>query len=75
MLKPFPNNKFYSSKLKEIEDDNFSFDENGRKLFKLAGNTMGKGKIASYTQFLLFPRVFKKLVLQTPKTRACLGTG
>ena len=27
---PFPNDKFYSSKLKEVADDNFQLNENGR---------------------------------------------
>ena len=36
---------------------------------------MGKGEIARYKQFLLFPE-FSRLVLQTrKKTRACLGKG
>ena len=35
-----------SSKLKEFTDDNFKFDENGRKLSKCVENTVGKGEIA-----------------------------
>ena len=35
-----------SSKLKEFADDNFKFDENGRKLSKWVENTVGKGEIA-----------------------------
>ena len=31
-----------SYKLKEFADDNFKFDENGRKLFKQVENTVGK---------------------------------
>ena len=34
-----------SSKLKELADDNFKFDENGRKWVE---NTVGKGEIARY---------------------------
>ena len=34
------------------------FDENGRKLSKQVENTVGKGEIAHYEQFLLFPRCF-----------------
>ena len=34
-----------SSKLKEFTDDNFKFDENGRKLSKQVENTVGKGEI------------------------------
>ena len=37
-----------SSKLKEFADDNFKFDENGRKLSKRVENTVGKGEIACY---------------------------
>ena len=39
-------------------DDNFKFDENGRKLSKQVENTVGKGEIARYEQFLLFPQCF-----------------
>ena len=48
-----------SSKLKEFADDNFKFDENGRKLSKRVENTVGKGEIARYEQFLLFPQCFQ----------------
>ena len=34
--------------MKEFEDDNFKFDENGRKLSKRVENTVGKGEIACY---------------------------
>ena len=49
-----------ASKLKEFADDNFKFDENGRKLSKWVENTVGKGEIAGYEQFLLFPQCFQK---------------
>ena len=49
-----------SSKLKEFADDNFKFNENGRKLSKWVENTEGKGEIARYEQFLLFPQCFQK---------------
>ena len=48
------------SKFKEFTDDNSKCDENGSKLFKRVENTMGKGEIARYEQFLLFPRCFQK---------------
>ena len=32
-----------SSKLKEFADNNFKFDENGRKFSKSVENTVGKG--------------------------------
>ena len=41
-------------------DDNFKFDENGRKLSKQVENTVGKGEIARNEQFLLFPQCFLK---------------
>ena len=49
-----------SSKLKKFADDNFKFDENGRKLSKRVENNVGKGEITRYEQFLLFPQCFKK---------------
>ena len=44
-----------SSKLKEFADNNFRFDENGRKLSEQVENTVAKGEIACYELFLLFP--------------------
>ena len=49
-----------SSKLKEFADDNLEFNENGRKFFKQVENTVGKGEIARYEQFLLFLLCFRK---------------
>ena len=49
-----------SSKLKEFADDNFKFDENGRNFFRRVENIVGKGEIARYEQFLLFPQCFLK---------------
>ena len=46
--------------MKELADDNFKFDENGRKLSKRVENTVRKGEIARYEQFLLFPQCFRK---------------
>ena len=61
LVNPFPNDKFlYSSKLKEFADNNFKFDENGRKFYKTGENTVVKGEIAHYEQFLLFPHCFQK---------------
>ena len=48
----------YTSKLKEFSDNNFKFDENGRKLSKQVENSVGKGEIARSEQFLLFPQSF-----------------
>ena len=50
------------SKLEDSADDNFKFDENGRKFSKWVENTEGKGEIARYKQFLLFPQCFLKTI-------------
>ena len=52
-----------SSKLKEFADDNFEFNENGRKFSKWEENTKGKGEIARHEQFLLFSQSFQKIFL------------
>ena len=46
--------------MKELADDHFKFDENCRKFFKQIENIVGKGEIAPYEQFLLFPQCFQK---------------
>ena len=48
------------SKLKQVEDDIFKFDESNRKFSKWVENAVGKGEIARYEQFLLFPQCFQK---------------
>ena len=35
---------FYSSKLKDLPDDKFTFDENGKKTSKIIENTVQKGE-------------------------------
>ena len=60
-LNPLPDNKILDwSKLKQIEDDIFKFDENNRKFSKRVENTVVKGEITRYEQFLLFPQCFQK---------------
>ena len=59
LFNPLPDNNILDwSKLKQIEDDIFKFDENSRKFSKRVENTVGKGEIARYEQFLLFPQCF-----------------
>ena len=61
LVYPLPDDKkLESSKLKEFADGNFKLDENGSKLSKRVENTVGKGEIARYEQFLLFPQCFRK---------------
>ena len=60
VLTHYQMTNFRLFKLKEFADDNFKFDENSKKLSKWVENTVGKGEIARYEQFLLFPQCFKK---------------
>ena len=62
-----------SSKLKEFADLSFKFDENGSS--SRFEKTVEKEKLRSISNFSFFHSVFKRLVLQTCKTRACLGKG
>ena len=67
---------FHSSKLKEFADDDFKFAGNGRKLSKRVENTVGKGEIACYEQFLRFPQCFSKgLFPRGVKRCHCVGMG
>ena len=60
-LKPFPKRQSLDfPKLKEFADDNFKFDENGTQFSNRVENTAGKGEIARYEQFFLFPQCFQK---------------
>ena len=60
-MQSFPKRQILdSSKLKDFADDNFKFDENGRRFSERVENTVGKGEIARYEQFLLFPQCFQK---------------
>ena len=60
-LNPFPNHKTLEwSKWKEFADDNFESDENGGKYSERVENTVGKGEITLWDQFLLFPQSFQK---------------
>ena len=60
-FQPFPKRQILDfAKLKEVADDNFKFDENARKFSRQVEKTVGKGEIARYEQFLLFPQCFQK---------------
>ena len=73
---PFPNDEILdSSKLEEFADDNLKFDENDRKSSKCIGNTVGKGEIARYEQFLLFPQRFQKAFSQGRQKASLCGNG
>ena len=49
-----------STKLKEFVDDNLEFDKYSRKFSKRVENTVEKGEIACFEQFLPFPQCFLK---------------
>ena len=60
-LYPFPRRQILdSSKLKEFAGNKFKLGDNARKFSKSTENTVGKGEIARYEQFLLFPQYFQK---------------
>ena len=46
--------------MKQSADNKFKFDENTRKVSKQIENTVGKGEIVCYEQFLLSPQCFQK---------------
>ena len=58
---PVRNDKFKTlPDWKTLQATILKFDENGRKFLKQVENTVGKGEIARYEQFLLFRQCFKK---------------
>ena len=65
-----------SPKLKELADDNFKFDENGRKSIQMGGKHCGKRRNCSLRAISPFPTMFSKvLYCRHVKTKACLGKG
>ena len=74
-LNPFLNDKFINqSKQKELVDDNFEFDENGRWFSKRVEDNCGKRRNCSFRAISPFPAVFSKdLYCRHVKTRAYLG--
>ena len=51
------------------------FDETGEKLSKRIENTVGKGEIAPYEQFLLFPQCFQKACFPGASKVSLCGNG
>ena len=75
-LKPFPKRQILgSSKLKVFTEDNFKFEENGRKFSIWVEISGGKGEIAGYEQFSFSHSVLKRLVLQPRKNQSLFGKG
>ena len=67
-----PKQTLDSSKLKEFADDNFKFDENGRKSIRIGRKHCGKRRKCSLRAT---SPVFKRLVLQTRKKKGLFGNG
>ena len=61
--------------MKMFANDNFKFDENGREFSKAVENTLGKGEIARYDQFLLFPQCFQKSCTADTKNQGLFVKG
>ena len=75
-INPLPDDKFYTSKLKEFADDNFKFDENGRKLSQMGGKHCGKRRNCLLQAISPFPTVFSKgLFPRGIKNCHCVGKG
>ena len=62
----------FGLKWKGFADNNFRFNENCRKFSKWVENTVGKGEIARYEQFLFFPLFSKDLYCKHVNSRTCL---
>ena len=57
----FPKGQILESlKLKKSANDNSKFYENGENFSQMVENTVGKGEIACYEQFLHSPQCFQK---------------
>ena len=57
-LNSLPNNILDSSKLKETADDNFNFDENGRRFSERVENNVGKRELLITCNFSYSYKVF-----------------
>ena len=76
IINPFPNDKLDASKLKNFEDANSKYDENGRKFSKMIKKTLWeKEKLLVTSNFSFSYSVFKRLGLQTRKNQGLFGKG
>ena len=53
--------------IQRVSDNYFEFDENGGEFSISVENTVGKGEIAHFEQFLLFPTEFQKICIADKK--------
>ena len=60
-VNPLPDDKFWTlPNWKSFQTTISNLTKNGKKLSTRVENTVGKGEIARYEQFLLFPQCFQK---------------
>ena len=60
-INPFPNDKFETlPNLKKMQKKKFEIDKNSGKFTESVEKAVGKGEVARYEQFLLFPQGFQK---------------
>ena len=75
-VQPFTRHNFKLFQTEKVcrqqADNNYEFDENGRKLSKRVENTVGKGEIACFS---FSNGVFKRLELQTHKNQGLFRKG
>ena len=64
-----------SPKLKKFADNNLKFAENGRNFFKWVENTVGKEKLLVTSNFSFSYSTFKRLALQTCKSKGLFRKG
>ena len=75
-INPFPNDQFETvQNWKSLKTTISNLMKMAKKFSKRVESTVGKGEIACYEQFLLFPQCFKRLVLQTRKNKGLFGKG
>ena len=76
MFNFLPNNKILDwSKLKAFADDKINVNQKLNFVLGRVENIVGNGEIAHYKQFLLFPSVFERLLLQTCKNQGLFEKG
>ena len=59
-LTHYQTTNFWLVQIETVYRRQLKFDENIRTLCNRVENTVGKGEIACYEQFLLFPQCFQK---------------
>ena len=76
ILNPLPDDKFQTlPNWKSLQTTISNFTKMKKKLSKQVENTVGKGEIAHYKQFLLFPQCFQKDCFPGASRCHCVGMG